>query len=77
VYLLNRLLEQLGEEQDADIDWAYDKVKGGDWFTANHPDGRMVVAWIMHVEPLSIGYDEVELLRTDADVARWAEREEV
>lgn len=60
-YLLNRMLADLGEEQDAET-WAYDRVVAGEWFTANNPDdGRFVEAWIEHVSADSVGYDALTL----------------
>jgi hypothetical protein len=61
-YLLNLLLDDLGEEQDGE-EWSTDVVRPGEWFTANHQDGRLVEAWIEHVSTEAIGYDAVTLTR--------------
>lgn len=66
VYLLNRMLADLGEEQDADR-WAIDVPHAGEWFTANDPDdGRMVEAWIDHVSADACGYTALTLRRREA-----------
>jgi len=62
VYLLNGMLADLGEEQDAE-DWAYDVPTAGAWFMASHPDGREVQAWIDHVSRDACGYTAVTLKR--------------
>jgi len=55
-FLLNRMLADLGEEQDAEM-WAKDRVRAGEWFTANDPDtGRFVEAFIEHVSADACGY---------------------
>ena len=63
VYLLNDLLHELGEEQDAEHDWAYDVVESGEWFTANHPDGRLVEAFVEHASADACGYTALALSR--------------
>jgi hypothetical protein len=64
VYFLNGLLADLGEEQDADsVEWAYDRVKGGEWFTANHEDGRFVEVWVDHASGDACGYTALTLTR--------------
>lgn len=65
VYFLNMLLDDLGQEQDADSGaWAYDRVRAGEWFTANHvDDGRLVQAYVDHVSADACGYSGVELSR--------------
>ena len=62
VYLLNGMLHDLGEEQDAE-DWAYDRLTPEAWFTANHPDGRMVEVYIEHCSADAVGYTALTLRR--------------
>lgn len=61
-YFLNGLLHDLGEEQDAE-EWAYDPVAPQAWFTANHPDGRLVQVWVDHVSGEAVGYQALSLQR--------------
>jgi hypothetical protein len=70
VVLLNGMLDDLGEEQDAE-EWATDPVEAEAWFTANHPtDGRLLEAWIDHVSVDAVGYTSVTLTRTRLASAR-------
>lgn len=63
-FFLNGLLADLGQEQDAyDGGWAYDRVVAGQWFTANHMDGRLVQVFVEHVSPEACGTSELQMQR--------------
>ncbi len=48
--LLACLLDDVGEGTYDLDDWALDAPAVASWFTANHPDGRMVEAYISSIE---------------------------
>lgn len=67
VELLGRLLDDLGTYETSDTieaEWAYDVVREGEWFTANHTtDQRMIECYIEHVSDDAIGYSSLTLKR--------------
>lgn len=64
VVLLNACLHDLGQEQDAgEGGWAYDKVVPGEWFTANHMDGRLVQVFVIHASADACGTSDLQMQR--------------